>query len=201
MKKIPLNEGRIKQKQKTRTVILAAAKRLMKKSKRISLEDIAEEAEISRATIYRYFSTVDLLILEASLDIHHLSVDEIKKEVDHLSMRDRIFFIQEHYNTLAQKNEIEFRRYMSAVLSESVTNKKKVRGARRVASLKKSLEPFKKELSKKEYERLIHIATILMGIDALLVSKDVCGLNNKDSSDLLHWGLDMILKGMKVENL
>lgn len=200
MKKIPLNEGRIKQKQKTRTVILAAAKRLMKKSKRISLEEIAEKAEISRATIYRYFSNVDLLILEASLDIHHQSADEIFKKVDHLSMRERIFFIQEHYNTLAQKNEIEFRRYMSAVLSESVTNQKKVRGARRVDSLKKSLEPFKKDLPKKELEKLIHIATVLMGIDALIVSKDVCGLNNKDSSALLHWGLDMIMKGMEVES-
>lgn len=194
-----LQRGRVKQKLKTRGAILAAAKRLMKKSQKITLEDVANEADISRATIYRYFSNIDLLVMEASLDIQHASAEEIQHETNQFSLVDRILYIQEHYNTLAQKNEKSFRRYLSAALSASISKKKKVRGARRVASLKKSLEPFKSRMSKDEYEKLIHIASVLMGIDALIVTKDVCGLDNEQSSELLKWGIEMILKGMAIQ--
>lgn len=194
-----LQRGRVKQKLKTRGAILAAAKRLMKKSRKITLEDVANEADISRATIYRYFSNIDLLVMEASLDIQHASAEEIQHETNQFSLVDRILYIQEHYNTLAQKNEKSFRRYLSATLSASISKKKKVRGARRVASLKKSLEPFKSRMSKDEYEKLIHIASVLMGIDALIVTKDVCGLDNEQSSELLKWVIEMILKGMAIQ--
>jgi AcrR family transcriptional regulator len=196
MNKLPLNEGRIKQKLKTRESIMAAAKRLMKISKKVSLEDVAKEAKISRATIYRYFSNIDLLIMEATLDIQHPSAQELVDEVQGLRLPERIFYIQHHYNTLAQKNENGFRRYLSAALAESVTKNQKVRGARRVESLRKSLEPFKKQLSKKDYDNLINIASLLMGIDALIVTKDVCGLDNRGSSELLKWGMEMLIKGM-----
>ncbi len=198
MNKLPLDEGRVRQKLKTRVSILTAAKRLMKQSQKISLEDVATEAKISRATIYRYFSNIDLLIMEASLDIQHPTSDQIKEQTKALSLVDRLRYIQEHYNTLAQENEIEFRRYLSAALIEAITQKKKVRGARRVESLKKSLQPFKKQIPEKEFTKLIHIASVLMGIDALVVTKDVCYLSNEESSELLEWGLQMILKGMEL---
>ena len=41
----------------------------MKQGRKPSLEEIAEEALISRATAYRYFPRVDSLLLEASLDV------------------------------------------------------------------------------------------------------------------------------------
>jgi AcrR family transcriptional regulator len=41
----------------------------MKQGRKPSLEEIAEEALISRATAYRYFPRVEALLLEASLDV------------------------------------------------------------------------------------------------------------------------------------
>lgn len=197
MNKLDLDRGRIKQKLKTREAILIAAQRLMKKSVKISLEDVALEAGISRATIYRYFSTIDLLILEASLDIQHLDPEKLANKLKTLPLEERIFEIQEYYNTLAQENEMGFRRYLSAALTESISSQKKVRGARRVDSLRKSLTPFKKNFSKEDFDRLIHISSILMGIDPLITAKDVCELDNEETSDLLRWALEMIMEGMK----
>lgn len=65
--------------------------------------------------------------------------------------------------------------------------------------MEKSLEPFKKQLPKEQYERLINIASVLMGIDALIVTKDVCGLSNDESSELLKWGMQMIIKGIGLD--
>ena len=35
-----------------------------------------------------------------------------------------------------------------------------------------------------------------MGMEPFIVTKDVCGLNNSDSSELLKWGVKLILKGL-----
>jgi len=196
MKKISLESGRVKQKQRTRDSILTAAKKLMKTNRKITLEDVAEKANVSRATIYRYFSDIDILIMESTLDIQHKKSDAINDELGGLDMRERLMFIQQYYNELAQQNENEFRRYLSSVLAESVAGKGKLRGARRVETLKASLLPFKSELSETDYKNLACIASLMMGIDALIVSKDVCRLSNSQSNDLLKWGLNKILDGI-----
>lgn len=191
-----LTTGRIQQKARTRTKILDSAKEMMHKKASLTLEDVAKEASISRATIYRYYANIDLLITEASLDIHHKSPDELVQEVDKMPLEDRIYYIQAHYNELAQKHELVFRRYLSAVLSESITSKEKLRGARRVKSLIKALEPFKKKFDTETFQNLISAASVLMGIDSVIVCKDVCDLNNKQTNNTLHWALKMILKGI-----
>jgi AcrR family transcriptional regulator len=199
MSKSPLNKGRVKQKLQTRFEILKAAKGLMQEKKKITLEDVAKKAKISRATMYRYFSNIDILITEASLDIQHKSSDQLFEEVQGKTLEDRLYYIQNHYNNLAQENEIGFRRYLSAVLSESIVSKKQLRGARRIKSLRQSLEPYKSEFSAEIYNKLISAASILMGIDSLIICKDVCKLNNQETQETLNWALEMILKGIKSE--
>ena len=196
MKIISLNEGRVNQKLKTRTQILKAAKDLMSKNSKTTLEEVAQEAKISRATIYRYFPNIELLYTEASLDIHYLPPNTLFEEVKEMSLSEGILNIQSYYNQLAQDHELIFRRYLSAVLNESIVSKKKIRGARRVATMELVLDSFKKEISKKNLKNLKNIASILMGIDSLIVAKDVCGLSNKEAHDTLKWGIEMILKGI-----
>jgi AcrR family transcriptional regulator len=200
MNKIPLDTGRVNQKAKTRSNILDAAKEMMENEKSITLEDVAEKANISRATIYRYYANIDLLITEASLDIHHKSPDDFFEEVKKMLFEDRIFYIQKHYNQLAQKHEIVFRRYLSAVLSASITSTKKLRGARRVKSLKNVLEPYKNDMNSGTFKKIITVASILMGIDSLIICKDICDLNNEETNETLEWALKMILKGISSGN-
>ncbi|RYF89895.1 MAG: TetR/AcrR family transcriptional regulator, partial [Caulobacteraceae bacterium] len=52
----PANIGRSNQRRRTRKDLLEAAARLMKRGAKPSLEEIAEEAMVSRATAYRYFT-------------------------------------------------------------------------------------------------------------------------------------------------
>ncbi len=196
MKSNSLKEGRINQKIKTRARILNAAKTLMSNNRNISLEEVAHKAEVSRATIYRYFPNIDLLCTEASLDIHYLSPDELYEKAKDMTLENRIYYIQKYYNQLAQNHELIFRRYLSAVLKESTESKKKIRGARRVDAMNLVMDSFKNELSKEDLKNLKNIASILMGIDSLIVAKDVCGLSNKQTNDTLKWGVEMILKGI-----
>ncbi|MFN3195695.1 MAG: TetR/AcrR family transcriptional regulator [Chlorobiota bacterium] len=199
MKKSKIKNGRAKQKYQTRLDILDAAKALMKEEKKITLEDVAKKANISRATVYRYYSNIDLLFTEATLDLHHKSSDQIYDQVKGLKFTERILFIQKHYTELALKNETVFRRYLSAVLSESIITKEQLRGARRVKSLNKALETYKDEFTKSDFKKLIDISSVLMGIDATIACKDVCNLDDKETEDTLRWAMEMILKGMSLE--
>ena len=197
MNSISLHHGRVNQKLKTRTRILNAAKQLMAKNRKITLEDVAVEAKVSRATIYRYFSNIDLLCTETSLDIHHISPTDLLQQVKALHLKERILFVQNYYNQLAQSHELVFRRYLSSVLTASVSSKQKLRGARRAETMDLILDSIKTGLSKKDLNHLKDITTVLMGIDALIVAKDVCGLSNQQTNETLEWGLKMILKGLE----
>ena len=117
-----------------------------------------------------------------------------------MDFADKIFYIQNYYNKSALKNEIGFRRYLSSVLSESVVSKKQLRGARRVKSLNKALEPYKQSFSQDTFKNLINVASVLMGIDSILVCKDVCKLNNGATENTLKWAIEMILRGIEQEN-
>jgi AcrR family transcriptional regulator len=57
------------QKRRTRKDLLQAAARLMREGRQPTLEEVAAEAMVSRATAYRYFPGVEALLLEASLDV------------------------------------------------------------------------------------------------------------------------------------
>ena len=193
-------KGRIRQKLQTRSEILKAARAMMHKERKITLDDIAKKAKISRATMYRYYSNIDILFTEASLHIQHKSPDQLFEEVNELSLKERIIHIQRHYNALSQKNEVGFRRYLSAVLTESIVSKKQLRGARRVESLHKALEPFKGNFDTDTYRKLISISSVLMGIDPLITCKDVCKLTDEETSSTLEWAIEMLVKGMALDN-
>jgi len=199
MKSATINKGRSKQKKKTRARILIAAKKLMSDNRKISIEEVADEAKISRATIYRYFTNIDILFNEASLDIHFLTPVQLFDKVKDWPLDECILFIQDYYNKMAQEHELIFRRYISATLLESFESKKKIRGARRVEAMILVLEPYKTQMSKIDMENLKNISTVLMGIEAVIVAKDVCGLKNKETNDALKWAIQMILKGMNID--
>jgi len=198
MNQLSLHKGRIKQKLNTRSNILDAAKRLLDKNIDFGLDDVATEAGFSRATVYRYFSEVELLKLETLLDFQtKISIHDLEV-MKGSSIRERIFKIQDYFNKLAQNNESTFRMYLSHVLKESVKSNqnKNLRGARRINILEEVLAPVTTETNRDTIQKFIVIATLLMGIESLIVTRDVCQLNTAQSDEILIWGLEMVIQGM-----
>lgn len=186
-----INSGRTNQKTETRKKILVTAQYFLKNSLEFNLEDIAKKSGISRATIYRYFSNSTILAAEAGLDVSTKSPESICENLEGLKLEEKILKIQEYYNELAIDHEKLFKQYISAVLDSNSSTPK--RGARR----KRTLQLILKEtnFTKKEKENLSNLLTILMGIEPVIVTKDVCGLGNKESQELMKWGMQLLLKG------
>ncbi|WP_248723244.1 TetR/AcrR family transcriptional regulator [Seonamhaeicola sp. ML3] len=197
MRKKYIETGRKQQKLKTRNKILASAKNLLRKGTDFTLEQIAEDANISRATVYRYYSSVDILSLEAGLDWQTKPPEAILKPLLDKDIRHKLIGVQDYFNQLTYNHENAFRKYLShAITSNSDEGK---RGARRVKTLELALENNTLNLSEEDTEKLIVVATALMGVEATIVTKDVCGLDNETSKTILNWGLDTLLKGILTD--
>ena len=169
MNKNYVNTGRTNQKLETRSKILVSAQYFLNNGIEFNLENIAKRTGISRATVYRYFSNVDILAAEAGLDVSTKSPETICKNLKGVTIEDKVLEIQEYFNNLALDHEKLFRKYISIVLDSSTSTTK--RGARRKKTLQLLLE--KSNFTNKEKEDLSNLFTILMGIEALKVTKDV----------------------------
>ncbi|WP_299529089.1 TetR/AcrR family transcriptional regulator [Ulvibacterium sp.] len=191
MKENYINTGRTNQKIETRGKILISAQYFLNKGLEFNLEDIAKRTGVSRATIYRYFSNVDVLATEAALDISTKSPTAVFENLHGKTIGDKVLEIQDYYNTLATNHEKLFRKYISTVLNSGTATPK--RGARRKKTLQLVFE--RANYTPKEKKDLSNLLTILMGIEPLIVTKDVCGLNNEESFELLKWGMELLLEG------
>ncbi len=186
-----IKSGRTNQKLETRSKILVGAKYFINNGITFTLEDVAKKSGVSRATIYRYYSNVEILAAEAGLDISTKKPETIIQKVKGKKIEDQILDIQKYYNKLSISNENAFRKYLSIVVTSDASELR--RGARR----KKTLElAFKNStVNEKDRENLVNFLTILMGIEPLIVAKDVSGLTNKQSMELMEWGMKLVLKG------
>ncbi len=187
-----VDTGRINQKLKTRNKIIKSAQQFLAQGQSFTLEDVASASGVSRATIYRYYSSLEALSAEVALDLNIQSPEEIYEAHKHLPVQEMILEIQEYINRFSIDNEAAFRKFLSiAIAGESPETK---RGARRVSTMNLVFQKEKLGTENSEIRNLIHIATVLMGMEALIVTKDVCRLGDEQSMELLRWGLDKILQ-------
>ena len=198
MSKEYLRKGRTGQKQKTREKILQAAKELQDRDDEFTLEKVAEHAGVSRATIYRYYSDKDVLSAEAVLDMRTLTPKQILTSYRDADLESTLLGIQEYYNKLTIDNERAFRKYLSVLLNPD--NQVSLRGARRVQTLAQALAEKEAPISSADRQKLIYLATLMMGVEAFIVTRDVCRLDEKTSQEVLQWGLKTLLKGISRED-
>lgn len=201
MKNENITGGRVNQKLKTQKRILDTARKMLLSKKDFSLEDVAAALQISRATIYRYYGNVDMLCLDVAIATSHKDPEDFSSYVSGMDLPQSLFYVQQYFNHMVQTHETELRKYLSLALDRSVKGEtaSEHRGGRRPKTLEIVMRPFYDDIGKEHYDNLKHITTLLCGPEPLIVNKDVNGLNNKQSNELLKWALEMILKGMKIK--
>ena len=96
-----LDLGRTSQKARTRRDLLAAARRVLDRGQTFSVNAVADEAAISRATAYRYFSDPDALMLEAVLDGQFATPEEVVGDAE--DTRERVHRVQRYLSRLPAK--------------------------------------------------------------------------------------------------
>lgn len=180
---------RINQKKRTRTELLKTARKMIEEGMSFSVADVADASGISRATAYRYFSKPDDILREAALDAVaeqvHLSEDVAK----HGTVEQRLDEMVGRIFSMVAENESVFRAFLAA----AATNDQIPRTGRRLPWLSQALQPIEEKLSKPAYENLLAGLSLLTGIEAIIVLRDVCAMDIERAEQVVRWSAQAML--------
>ncbi len=188
--------GRPNQKSRTRKDLLRAAARLMKEGRSPSLEDIAEEAMVSRATAYRYFSGVEALLVEAALDMAmpdeaFFAGDASADPVDRLLRADAAVARMARENEAALRAMLihSLQRGMDAMDGSALP----VRQNRRTPLIELALAPARASLAPDAYTRLVRALALVIGTESMLVFKDVLAIDDAEAAAVRAWMIRILV--------
>ena len=192
---------RINQKRRTRTELLRAARELIEGGNRNpSVGDVADRAQISRATAYRYFSASEELIREAVLDgvAGVIDVPPAGDDDGPEEAAARLDTLVSQVFDMVLSNESVFR----TLLATSATGQSSARrGGRRLTWLREALSPLADKIPARDFDRLVNSLSLVTGIEALVVTRDICELENDEAAQLLRWTAKTLLKCALAESL
>jgi AcrR family transcriptional regulator len=182
--------GRPNQKSRTRKDLLQAAATLMKQGKKPSLEDVAEEAMVSRATAYRYFPNQDALIVEAGI---HVKVPEAHELFDGVASDDpvaRLELVDAALHDMLAENDGAMRVMLAQSLTADVSGAGSPRRQnRRTPLIEAALAPARDQFKPAELKKLSRALGVIIGTEAMVAMKDVLELDEAEARKVRHWAI------------
>ena len=187
--------GRQLQKYRTRRALLAAARQLLERKEAVTVLAAANEAMISKATAYRYFSNSELLIREAVLDGKWLSPEEVVGDATHV--RSRVRRVNAYLFAHTRRNESAHRYFLAKALEAWVAEggkpKSQLRLGRRLPMYEFALEPVRKQIPRPAFRHLLFSLAGASGIETYISLKDMCGLNDAAADEVSQSIIEAIL--------
>jgi AcrR family transcriptional regulator len=192
---LELDSGRTQQKYRTRRALLAATRRLMDRNQPISIQTAADEADISRATAYRYFTSVEYLMREALLDGAWEKPEVVVGESQ--DIRERVRRVQAYLFAFTRRNEAAHRLFLAKALEAWVeqgnASDTQLRGARRLPMFELALAPLNGKLPPEQIQDLVMALAAASGIETYIALKDVCGLDDQSADRIAERNIAAIL--------
>jgi AcrR family transcriptional regulator len=193
-----LELGRVRQKQRTRHKILAAAAVLVAAGKNPTVEQAADAAGVSRRTAYRYFPTQAKLLTEAALEGLRLPMEAMLAAVPpghnpgdlELRLGELIVRMQ----AMAVRHEALLRTMIHETVLERAPASRPRRGTRRIDWIKSAIGPLRGQVGDAAYERLVSALALFGGIEALLVLRDIRGLREGEAVTVSRWAALALLR-------
>jgi AcrR family transcriptional regulator len=195
MAKLQLDSGRVLQKLKTREALVSKANELLKKGGLNSIEQVAKDAGISKATAYRYFTNLQSLKREAALQLKAESPANLFADLAPDDLSGRLNRLINYHFHLFIENEDEFRLFLGSVITESVTNRDvNQRAGRRVAMIREALQPLIGSISKPEFDHLVNSLCLVFGIESITILKDLCELSDEAILENWRWTVNRLVR-------
>lgn len=188
------SNGRHNQRLRTRKDLLAAAAQLLKDGKSPNMDDVAEAAMVSRATAYRYFPSVEALLVEAPLDGEAPDPGELFAGNDSDDVVTRIDKAEAALHAMCYRNEPQLRAMLAASLTESRQGDVPRRQNRRTPLIEAALAPARDRMSRTEYKNLCAALALVFGTESMIVFRDVLGVDEKTARKIKRWALQALVR-------
>jgi AcrR family transcriptional regulator len=195
------NGGRPNQRMRTRKDLLQAASRMMKQGTKPSLEEVAAEALVSRATAYRYFPTVEALLVEAALDVAVPQADDLFQGTSTDDPVARLERVDAALDEVLIANEASFRMMLAHSLQRAPTDGDSVeipaRQNRRTPLIEAALAPSRKQFKPAALKNLRKALALIIGTEAKVVCRDVLQLDDADARNVRRWAIRALVEAAK----
>lgn len=196
-----VGDGRRNQKLRTRRALIDAAVTLLREGRTVTIADAAEAAQVSTATAYRYFSSPPELLQEAQTLLRTPDVladlpadpaqrlDAIVSRVADLQFGDEAMWRA----LLRAGMERWFQQARRAEQGDQA-DEIPIRNRTRLDLTRAALEPLTGTLTPAEQRRLTMAVTLVYGVEALVSTRDACGLDPEEAKEVMRWAAGALLE-------
>ena len=205
----PPASPRANQRHRTRKDLLSAASRLLKEGdgRTPTMDDVAEAAMVSRATAYRYFPTVEALLVEAPIDGEVPEPAAIFADDDSTHPVERLDRAEAMLHDMSYRNETQLRLMLAASLDRAVKRAQNgddgevpLRQNRRTALIESALAPARRRFTDSAYRKLCASLALVFGTESMIVFKDVLGLEEKKARRTKSWAIRALVEAALNES-
>jgi AcrR family transcriptional regulator len=185
-------------------MMLETAMRLMKSGLIPSVSEVAEAAEVSRATAYRYFPSQAALV-QAAVDAGLGPILEWESPADDVEERiadliafsyPRIFVHEATHRAALRLALDQWARRQAGTIGDEP---RIVRGNRK-RLLRKALAPLSGTLDSKTFDKLTQALSLMFGIEATIVLKDIWGLSTEQAEQVAVWSARSLVRSAIAES-
>lgn len=186
---------------RTRKDLLQAAARLTRQGRSPSLEEIAAEAMVSRATAYRHFPDVSALLVEASFDIDTPQAEQLFRDGTPKDPAARLEKVDAAFDEMIAANETALRLMLVHNLQRTVRREHQPgvpkRQNRRTPLIEAALEPARGQFKPAALKTLTRALALVIGTESMLVLKDVLQLDDAEARRVKRWTIRALVEAAK----
>ena len=194
--------GRVKKtvegpKGRTRRLLLEHASILLGQGQIASVAEVAQHAGVSRATAYRYFPTRGKMI-SAVVDF---SLGPVRQAASSIADgRQRIEELFRQTFPRFKEYEPQLRAALQVSLSDMALERagklveEPYRRGHRIDILSHAAMPLKARLRKRGFDRLVRALSVVYGIEAYVVLRDIWGARDKEIQAIARWIADALVE-------
>jgi AcrR family transcriptional regulator len=170
--------------------LVAAASNLVQAGTQPTVTEAAQAADISRATAYRYFPTQEMLLAEVAL---FAAGGPLFAELDAtVPLPEAVGQLVRRVGIWAYENETALRTLMRLSLDPHSGVR---RPGHRRDWIADALAPVRKRLKPELYNNLTRALTLTLGIDPVVVMKDIARASREEALTTLEWTARTLVTG------
>lgn len=182
---------------RTARLMLDTAVQLMQGGIVPSVSDVAEAAEVSRATAYRYFPSQAALVhavvdeaLGPILDWHSTSTEAAERAGDLFrGSMPRIDAFEATFRAALKLSLDQWAQRQAGTLG----NEPPFTRGHRIDLLRDAVAPLRGNITESDFDRLTKALSLLFGIEALIVMKDIWGSDAAEAQEVVLWAANALV--------